>query len=752
MPYLGPGGFGVFIVSAVLVYVAAPESVAGTVATLLVTVGSITAAVVGIRRHRPKAPTAWWILTAAGVLWSVASVIRAIEGVNDGQVPLADIVSLVGYVACIASFAMFVRGAQGRRDGTLLDSIVVAAGAALIGWMILVVPSLRSDRSAMQHVSDVMFPTLDAVLLSLTIRLVLVHRRKVASAWWLCLTISLILAADLQWALDATNRVDFPVSSQIAVYLLGFGAWGMSALHPSMIELGRPSSHGLRPLGLWRTAALGFTMLLPTLAAVVHPPKSAVEWIVIAVAALLIGGAGFGRSVLAIRENDRFEERLRYQATHDLLTGLPNRWWITRQLDAILLDARTGRSVVGVMHLDLDDLKRVNDTWGHGAGDELMIATAARLRHVVGSDDAIAHLGGGGFAVVVTVPSVESLRAVTVALDDALVLPLQLDVGEVFATACIGVTFTDLNIDVPPALDLLREADTALHVAKATGDQRVVWFDSSMRAQTDRRMELERDLRRAVDRGELRVYYQPIVSLRTGEWVGFEALVRWQHPEQGLVSPGEFIPLAEDTGLIVPIGEFVLREAVRQVAEWRRAYDTDWVISVNLSVRQLRAPGLVDMVSSVLDAARMPVGAVWIELTESMMMLDDAAGLLHELRAAGTRLAMDDFGTGYSSLSYLKRYPIDRVKIDRTFVVGIGDDADSAAIVAAIIGMASALSLECVAEGVETEEQRRRLTQLGCQKAQGFLFSRPVPAAAIESEMALRARTRQRELGSAVSG
>jgi diguanylate cyclase (GGDEF)-like protein/PAS domain S-box-containing protein len=426
----------------------------------------------------------------------------------------------------------------------------------------------------------------------------------------------------------------------------------------------------------------------------------------------------------------RTEAELAHQALHDPLTGLANRALLLDHLGRVLARRLRSPRRVGLLFLDLDRFKVINDSLGHAAGDQLLVAVADRLAGVLRPTDTVARLGGDEFVVliddfidprdpVVLAQRIQSIVKQTVVVDG----------NEVVTTASIGIAVANDPSDT--AGGLLRDADAAMYLAKARGRDRYEIFDEELRLQATERLQTESHLRRALEMGEIEVYYQPEMSLDTGSMVGAEALARWHHPVAGLLEAGAFIELAEDSGLIIELGEWVLAEACRQAGEWRRERpEFPLTVRVNLSARQIAQPNLVDQVMVALQAGGIPSSALCLEITETALMADPVAGLrvLLDLRALGVELAIDDFGTGYSSLSYLKRFPVDVLKIDRSFVDGLGDDPEDTAIVTAIISLGRALGLRVVAEGVETRRQLDELRRLGCDRAQGFLFARPRPA------------------------
>jgi diguanylate cyclase (GGDEF)-like protein/PAS domain S-box-containing protein len=436
------------------------------------------------------------------------------------------------------------------------------------------------------------------------------------------------------------------------------------------------------------------------------------------------------------------EDDIRHRALHDSLTGLPNRVLFLDRLGHALASARRRRSGVAVLFLDLDHFKLVNDSLGHQAGDELLVAVAPRLTQAVRPSDTVARFGGDEFGILLEELSSERDAAeVAERIAANFARPFVLGANEHFVTASIGIAVAD-NGDVLPET-LIRDADSAMYRAKERGRARYELFDEVMRARAVARLRVENDLRRAIERRELRLEYQPMVSLSDGSIVGVEALVRWQHPERGLVAPGEFIPVAEECGLIEPIGRWVLEEALRQAGQWHGASpDAAPVgISVNLSARQVAQQDLPAGVERLLHATGVDPGCLSLEITETVV-LDEAELLgdtLRALRAMGVRLVLDDFGTGYSSLGYLHRLPLDALKVDRSFIDGLGTEPRDSAIVKAVVGMAQALSLGVIAEGVETEVQLAELRRLGCDQAQGFFFAPSVSAPQIAAM--LRERT-----------
>ncbi len=436
-------------------------------------------------------------------------------------------------------------------------------------------------------------------------------------------------------------------------------------------------------------------------------------------------------------ERKRVEDKLERLAYYDVLTDLPNRQLFVDQLNRVIMSARQNQSLAGALFLGLDHFKRINDTLGHAGGDELLQAVARRLKLELHPNDTVGRIGGDAFAVLLS--SIQKTKdAADIAHRIATVFksPFVIREHEFFMSWSVGISFYPM--DGRDAATLLKNADTAMFRAKQQGRNNYQFYSPAMNAKALERLVLENSLRHALERNEFRVYYQPIVDVKSGEITGAEALLRWEHPNLGLISPGEFIPLAEETGLIVPIGEWVLKTACKQNQSWQaKGYDPIRV-TVNLSARQFQHEDLVEMVKETLKEAGLPPTSLEMELTESLIMhsADRSVTILRDLSAMGIKLAIDDFGTGYSSLNYLKRFPIHTLKIDHSFIRDISTDPDDAAIVRAIISMAHSLKIEVVAESVETQEQLEFLKSNHCNKIQGFIFSRPVPAEAFEQLLA----------------
>jgi diguanylate cyclase (GGDEF)-like protein/PAS domain S-box-containing protein len=433
-----------------------------------------------------------------------------------------------------------------------------------------------------------------------------------------------------------------------------------------------------------------------------------------------------------ITERKALEKKLQYQAFHDPLTDLPNRALFMDRLGHALARAGQQASEVAVLFTDLDNFKVINDSLGHKAGDQLLVAVAQRLKACLRPVDTVARLGGDEFTLLLEgVTGVSDAARVAEQIAQELRAPFALEAQEVFATTSTGIAVSSSAQGQPT--DLLRHADLAMYRAKSKGKACYEVFEPNMSTDALERLELETDLRRALGREEFRVYYQPEILLESGDIVGMEALVRWEHPEHGLLLPQEFLPIAEESNLIMPIGQWVLREACKQLRTWQEQYPNiaPLVMSVNLSTREFFQPSLI---AEILRETGVDPRTLQLEITEGAVAYDNAQNAnntLWNLKTLGVQLAIDDFGMGYSSLSYLKRFPVDLLKIDRSFVRELGKDLKDTKIVAAIIHLARALDLKVIAEGVETAEQVEQLRKMECDMVQGSYFSKPLPSGAV---------------------
>jgi diguanylate cyclase (GGDEF)-like protein/PAS domain S-box-containing protein len=445
----------------------------------------------------------------------------------------------------------------------------------------------------------------------------------------------------------------------------------------------------------------------------------------------IVGVYGIGKDVTQQKKN---QEKINYMAYHDPLTGLPNRRLFEERLNQAIMDAQRNRKVIGVMFIDLDRFKTINDTLGHGIGDELLFSVAKRIEGCLRKNDTVARQGGDEFTVLIKdVSCAEDVVIVAKKILRYLNQPYYINEHEIETTPSIGIAL--YPTDGQDATTLMKNADTAMYRVKENGKNHYRLYTSHMSESSSKKRMLEKELHKALRNGELVIYYQPQVDIHQQKVMGVEALLRWQHPTMGLLSAGEFIPLAEETGFILPIGEWVLKQACEQAKQWQEAGYPLIKIGVNLSPKQFYQDNLVDVVAKILLETNLPPGCLELEITESIAMskAQETIDKLHELKKLGIQISMDDFGTGYSSLAYLTKFPIDTLKIAREFVNDIGSDVNNEAIVSSIIDMTRNLQLNVIAEGVETEEQSLFLQRHACNQMQGYLFSKPLHADEVET-------------------
>lgn len=690
---------------------------------------------IGVRRHRPASSWPWVLLILAGVVWSVAGAVRAATG-STGDLTadrnlLPDLFALAGYTLfAVALLKMLnAQGHANRSRSLVLDGSILAISSMLICWVALIAPVLfRLDAAWIAKISIVVYPPISAFLVFVAARLAFGTAVRGTSQRLLLTGMMALLIGDAAYVPLEAGLVDHLPGRLLELpYALAYALISAAALHPSMLDTVRRKTSG-PARDERRFVLIAVSLLTPALMLFAWSPSTFVERVVVGSLTVVLATAAMFRVVLAARAQAAVEERLERQATTDELTGLINRAAALERVNRHLDEARAGLGAVAVLFIDLDRFKLVNDSYGHAVGDDLLLAAADRLRTSVGLHDTVARLSGDEFLVIMPATDVVRARAIAARICDVFGEPFEL-IGTAWVTVSVGVVVAT-EADATDATMMVRDADTAMYEAKAAGRGGFVMFNPAMRAASERQLEIYNGLHLAIERDEFDIHYQVLIDAGAGTVHGVEALVRWESPS-GMVPPDQFISLAEDSGLIWTIGEMVLTRACDQVARWRKLPGCgDLTLSVNVSARQIIDGDIVSLVDEILETSGLTPDALWLEITESVMMADtlETAAALAGLRALGVHLSVDDFGTGNSSLTYLQRFPIEQVKIDRQFVAGMIDHSEDAAVVAAVIGIAQALSLSIVAEGVETAEQEQRLTELGCELLQGYLFSRPVPA------------------------
>ncbi|MCW2504406.1 MAG: hypothetical protein JWO79_2690 [Actinomycetia bacterium] len=741
-------GFAAAGGTAVTLYGAGP-SVLALPLFLLIAVSSIAAAAVAAYRHPDRSMwRPWWAVVVALTCFFGASIVRlTVPGADPMDPPslasfAPDVLVVPGYLAMAYTlWSMLGTRRAADDDPARADALLVGLGAAFATWVFLIGPRFAGHPPSPAVLGVALFPMADVVLLVMVSRLLLADGVRKASLWLLGIATSGIFVGDLFYSIQVDGLSSSGDSLMVVdlAFLIAYVAVGAAVLHPTMRTLTEPQRVVVRRLGPFRVAVIAALLLAPTALATLAPAAGVWNNLIRLTISTLLTVTIIVRIVSSNNRRSRAEQVARraehaerHRATHDALTDLPNRELLAETITRWSAEPADGHEI-SLLCLDLDRFKTVNDTWGHHVGDELLRAVAARLAGTVRGTDMLARIGGDEFVIALRSPVRDDFaEALARRLIAGFADPFPLSVGNIVISPSVGVA---RSAGDTVALELIRDADTAMYQAKDSGRNRYASFDASLREKAQTRAGLEQALRGALERGELEVHYQPIVDLPTGELAGFEALMRWHHPDLGSVSPVDFIPIAEDTGLILDSGAWLLGEAAGQLARWialRPASAPPLHISVNVSVRQLRDGAIVDVVRGALRQSGLPASALWLEVTESCMMDDPESSLatLHELHALGVTLCIDDFGTGYSSLSYLRRFPATIVKIDRAFVSGIGQNSADEAIVKTVIAMAHALDRQVVAEGIETELQGGWLRALGCNLGQGWLFGRPLPATA----------------------
>jgi diguanylate cyclase (GGDEF)-like protein len=705
---------------------------------------SVIAVLVGIRRNQPADRRPWLLIAAGQSSFLTADICYYIlESINDGAPfpSAADVFYLAMYPLVIMGLLRLVAQTSPGRDwSSLIDaSIVAVATFAVFG--VLVMDRYLSDPSLdlVGRVISVCYPVMDVALIAVAARLInLVHLRRPAFGLLLAGLCSLLVADMIYGILNSAGV--FETGGVADVFWLGFYVLvAAAALHPDMA---RPPQEREQGLSMTRSgiAVLSLTTLMvPTIDLVWGQP---VDKLLTTVCSSILFLLVITRLLGLVGVIQRNERRARHDAMHDSLTGLGNRVLFAHRVNEF--GRSQGSGVIAILFIDLDDFKTVNDSLGHELGDQLLAIVGQRLRSCIREEDLIARLSGDEFAVLVE-SAVDRQDVVAVArrVQDMLAVPISVADRSITISASVGITVEDAEQFVSSD-ELLRAADTAMYHAKASGKGRFEFFAQEMRHEAVERLELKADLQVALENGEFEVYYQPIVDLTDRRISSVEALLRWHHPTRGLITPTKFIPLAEQTGLILPIGRWILLQACHEVARWQRRYPgtAPKHVSVNLSVMQLLDPGLVEDIADALAQSGLDPSSLTLEITESMLLAKTTQTMqtLLQLKALRVKIAIDDFGTGYSALSYLRHFPVDVLKIDRSFVQELLVSATSRSLVAAVIDLARRLDIDTVAEGIENEGQFTELNTMQCTAGQGYLFSIPLPARRAE---ALFAPTRE---------
>jgi diguanylate cyclase (GGDEF)-like protein len=718
------------------VYAAGPSPELTFLSFAVVGFGCLAALITGPRLHRLPAPGAWRAITVAAALFLVGALIRPSLVDETGWLRLsADVFTVPGYLFLLLGIGLMLRRRGGLERHAVIDGALVCLGTGLATTLLLTVPTASiPGRGLLVSVLAGLFPFFDVAVLLLMVNMAFTTAVFRPAFVALLAGCAFLGCGDLAYAVIGLSGHLYTSPLLDLPFLLAYTMLGIAALHPSAVELNHATR---RPVQAWswpRLALICPALAVPFVLLALVGGRSVADRVAIAVGGLVLVLLLVARAVSAVRAQVAAQLRAEHQSRHDPLTGLPNRRTVAAEIERLLASVDpAGPQRVWVFFLDLDGFKWVNDSWGHDTGDQLVIEVAARLRAAAPAATMLARVGGDEFVLTSVCDEADATQLVE-AVTGCFARPVPVRETEVVISASIGIAHAagDLSTAVT-AEALMRDADTAMYRSKAEGPGRSTVFVTSMHDRVRDRIEIEVALRTALTKGQLHVAYQPIVDLESGSPLGAEVLVRWDHPERGAIPPAVFIPIAEEAGMISVIGAYVRQEALRQLAEWRAdgTVGADFWISINVSPRQLRDPDLPATVTDELMHLGVPPHLVVLEITESVMV--DSSSLadqvLFELRELGIRLVVDDFGTGFSALGYLRRFPVTGVKIDRSFVSGLGTDTGDEEIVRAVVAMSTALGLSIVAEGVETARQRDVLSTVGVSLGQGWLWGRAVPPA-----------------------
>jgi diguanylate cyclase len=722
-------------------------------ATGIVSVGAM---LVGVHRNRPASMRPWILLALGILMWVIGDAIwNSYELVLHRVAPwpsTADYIYLAGPVLmALGLTGMLRRRGEPRDVDGVLDALIIAIGAGALSWAFLMAPyAADTSLNGVTQAVAVAYPLTDILLLAVIVRLFLAPGSRTTSHRLLAAAVACTFIGDIVYSVQSLHGTYHTGHIVDISWLAFYWLIAAAALHPSMARITRTVEDEGEKLRRSRLGMLAIAASLGPLTLVIQWLRDApLDIPVIAgesVLLFLIVLVRMERLVASVHnkveqlktqsgllqrsleQREKLEVQLRHQAFHDPLTDLANLNLFNDRLDhAIRRISRTGEAV-GVLFLDVDDFKVVNDTLGHDAGDQVLVAIGQRMRSVLRGSDVAARIGGDEFAILLeamTAPTDAGIAAkrLLVALDDPFLVAGQ----AILVHASIGAASTE--DPTANGQDLLREADTAMYAAKNEGKHRSVVFEPSMRDQLFGEIRLLAQIQAGIEGKEFRAFFQPIVALPSGELRGAEALIRWQHPERGLLPPALFLAAAEQSGTIFDLDVWMMKEACREAAVWaERLAGQPFQVSVNLSASSLQQAEIVDHVASALSSSGVDPGVIVLEITESVLVrdIDYTIRMLEALKRLGVGIAIDDFGTGYSSLEHLRRFPVDVLKIDKAFVDGVARGSEESSFAAAIITLAEQLHLRTIAEGVETEEQAETLASLGARAAQGYVFSRAV--------------------------
>ncbi|MGL4172610.1 MAG: putative bifunctional diguanylate cyclase/phosphodiesterase [Actinomycetota bacterium] len=694
--------------------------------------GALVTLWVGMRIHASPDQTMWRLFASSILFFTIGISLRPFIGAEE-KLPhfLPDLVLFPGYLILIVAFWRLFKRAGSPQSGAFFDMTIVVVGTFLITFEVFFLPLIEQGLPLWCAIAAMAYPIMDLVLLTL---LVFTSQRRNFSLVMLASALAFLLLKDSLHGLSFRDGMPMSVTSYQGISMLVFAVLGLAALHPSMAHIGKIRFKSMQPWSWQRLSIIVPPLTAPAWLLVLNSDRPLYVTFAHFLGAIVLIFILLARASRAVAEHIKIQRTFQRLATHDSLTGLGNRVALKDHLEERI---GAGQEIT-VFFLDLDGFKLVNDSWGHAVGDELLQEVSQRIALSLPPDAMLARTGGDEFVVVLGAQS-RDYQGVSFAdkITAKLMRPFHLSAGEVVITASLGVTSFQPG-KLADADSLVQEADTAMYCAKENGRAQAMVYDSSMSERVRLKVDLDLALRRALARREISAVYQPLVHLVSGRIMGFEALARWAQPQgMPLYGPDVFIPAAEENGLINDIGELMLQDALDQLALWRSSVPHDVMVSINVSGKQLRTQDFAHLVVEQLTKRHIPPSSLCLEITESTFITDDPISTtsLNQLRRAGVRLSVDDFGTGYSSLSYLSRLRVHEVKIDRSFIKGVTSRKEDVAIVRATVGMAEALGLKVVAEGIETIEQRDLVADLGIHAGQGWLFGRPLPAKGAQEKL-----------------
>ncbi|MFF5287949.1 putative bifunctional diguanylate cyclase/phosphodiesterase [Paractinoplanes globisporus] len=705
------------------------ESVASTVVYNGLGVVSFLVILVGVRRNRPPRVGAWLLFAAGVIMFVSADIVYEVSGLVLGTHPYPywdDLLYFLAYPMLWLGLLRTGRGrgrARGPRDlAGAIDAAVIAVAVGLVYWVFIIEPGLGDLSTPLsERLVTVGYPTFDVLMCTVTTIMLTRTGGRTPSALLLAAGCGFTLAGDVIWTLTE-SFASYSGGLINAIFLLGYVSWAAAALHPSMRPTAIAAANRVNQFGRGRLGLLAAcTLLVPAVLFIQGIRHDEINWLSVGVGAIALFLLVLARLAGFVGQVQDQAGRLERLAMRDDLTGLANR---RRFEEAVTEVVAAGPAQVCL--LDLNDFKVVNDLHGHHVGDRLLAAVAERLTGALREADLVARMGGDEFAVLAPDATTEDGDAIVRRLIDALREPIVVGGHELLVAATLGIA--DATADADP-VEVLRRADVAMYAAKEGGSRQHRRYCPELDDRAGEAARLGVEMRMGLDTGQFRMVYQPIVALPEGRTLYVESLVRWQHPERGFVSPADFIPVAEQNGLIVELGEWILRTACAQFMRWREEHGANAPerISVNVSARQLNEPGFVTVVADVLERTGMPASSLIVEVTETAVFGGGTAvQAVKDIHALGVRIALDDFGTGHSSLGLLQTIPVDVLKVDKSFVDNLTMAGRHAVIATALIQVSNGLGLTAVAEGVETAEQAAELHRLGYQLAQGYHFGRPV--------------------------